>query len=92
MAQKKANEPSADLRRQTLAADVEAYLAAGNTIEKVPSGTSSQNPQGSSKPLRPGPPNTGDAVSEDKTGASEDKGEPDQESDSTGASARTDAG
>ncbi|MCH1551388.1 MAG: hypothetical protein L7T19_09520 [Pseudomonadales bacterium] len=39
-------------RRKNLADDVEAFLKAGNEIEKVPSGVSAQDPQGRGKPLR----------------------------------------
>ncbi len=52
MAQKKTPEASSELRRKNLEADVAAFLAAGNKIEQVPSGTSSQDPQGRGKQLR----------------------------------------
>ena len=39
-------------RRKNLAADVEAFLKAGNSIEHVPNGVSAQDPQGRGKPLR----------------------------------------
>ena len=56
MAQKTTSEASPELRRKSIEADVEAYLAAGNKIEEVPSGISSQDPQGRGKQLRLGPP------------------------------------
>lgn len=54
MAQKKIPEVSPELRRKSIEADVAAYLAAGNKIEEVPTGTSSQDPQGRGKQLRSG--------------------------------------
>ena len=56
MAQKKAPEASPELRRKSIEADVAAFLAAGNKIEEVPSGTTSQDPQGRGKQLRLGRP------------------------------------
>ena len=56
MAQKKTPEDSSELRRQAIEADVAAFLAAGNKIEEIPSGISSQDPQGRGKQLRLGPP------------------------------------
>ena len=56
MAQKKVPEVSPELRRKSIEADVAAFLAAGNKIEEVPSGVSSQDPQGRGKQLRLGPP------------------------------------
>ena len=56
MAQKKAAEVSSELRRKSIEEDVAAFLAAGNKIEEIPSGTSSQDPQGRSKQLRLGSP------------------------------------
>ncbi len=58
MAQKKAAEPSAKLRRKSIEEDLAAYLTAGNKIEQVPSGMSSQDPQGRGKALRSGAPGT----------------------------------
>ena len=56
MAQKNTSETSPELRRKSIEEDVAAYLAAGNKIEEVPSGISSQDPQGRGKQLRLGPP------------------------------------
>lgn len=56
MAQKKTPDVSPELRRKSLEADVAAFLAAGNKIEEIPSGISSQDPQGRGKQLRLGPP------------------------------------
>ena len=55
MKQKKSPEDSSESRRKTIEADVAAYLAAGNKIDEVPTGVSSQDPQGGSKQLRLGP-------------------------------------
>lgn len=48
-------------RRKSLAADVEAYLAAGKTIEQVPTGFTNQDPLGGRRHiiLGPGKPRTG---------------------------------
>ncbi len=56
MKQKKTIEASPEARRKTLEDDVAAYLAAGNKIDQIPSGTSSQDPQGRGQPLRLGSP------------------------------------
>lgn len=49
----KANaEPTAAKRRESLAADVQTFLKAGNSIKQIPSGVSAQDPQGRVKPLR----------------------------------------
>ena len=56
MAQKKTIEVSPEMRRKSLEEDVAAFLAAGNSIEEVPSGLSAQDPQGRGKPLRLGTP------------------------------------
>ena len=56
MAQKNTSETSPELRRKSIEEDVAAYLAAGNKIEEVPSGISSQDPQGRGKQLRLGLP------------------------------------
>ncbi len=45
------SEPSPSERRKLLSADVEAYLKMGNKIDLIPSGVSSQDPQGRGKPL-----------------------------------------
>ena len=45
-------EVSPHQRREILAADVEAFLRAGNKIDRIPSGISGQDPRGSS-PYRP---------------------------------------
>jgi len=44
---KNANRPSTAEIRRSLQADVDAFLAAGNHIQQVPSGVSGQDPQGS---------------------------------------------
>lgn len=54
MAKKKIPEVSPGLRRKALEADVAAFIAAGNKIEEIPSGVSSQDPQGRGKQLRLG--------------------------------------
>ena len=59
MAQKNSPDISPELRRKSIEADVAAYLAAGNKIEEVPSGVSSQDPQGRGKQLRLGSPKEG---------------------------------
>ena len=71
MAKKKTPEISLGLRRKTLEADVAAYIAAGNKIEEIPSGYSSQDPQGRSKQLRLSKPTTeqSDAKTKDKDGS-----------------------
>ena len=56
MAQKKVPEISPELRRKSIEADVAAYLAAGNEIEVIPSGTTTHDSQGRGKQLRLGPP------------------------------------
>ena len=56
MAQKKTPEISPELRRKSIEADVAAYLAAGNQIEVIPSGTTNYDSQGRGKQLRLGPP------------------------------------
>ena len=55
MAQKKTAEDSSELRRKSIEEDVAAFLAAGNKIEEIPSGLSSQDSQGRGKQLRLGP-------------------------------------
>ena len=55
MAQKKSPDISPERRRKSIEADVQAYLAAGNKIEEVASGVSSQVSQAQSKPLRTKP-------------------------------------
>ena len=52
MAQKKTSEDSPELRRKSIEADVAAFLAAGNQIEEVPIGISSQDTQGRGEQLR----------------------------------------
>ena len=59
--QKTTSDESAQLRRKSIEADVAAFLAAGNQIEEIPSGVSSQDPQGKGKQLRQNPPKSGDA-------------------------------
>lgn len=50
-AKKSESESSPTKRRQSLNADVEKFLAAGNKIEYIPDGVSAQDPQGRGKPL-----------------------------------------
>ena len=71
MAQKKAPEASSELRRKSIEADVAAFLAAGNKIEEVPSGTSSQDPQGRGKQLRLGRPKDKETEEKEETGEKE---------------------
>lgn len=77
MAQKKTVEVSPEVRRKSLEADVAAYLAAGNKIEEIPTGTSSQDPQGRSKQLRLGSPKT---EGNDKKDNSHEQVEPENDS------------
>ena len=62
MAQKKASEVSPESRRKSIEADVAAFLASGKKIEQVPSGISSQDPQGRGKQLRLNPAKTKQAT------------------------------
>ena len=50
-AKKTESESSPVKRRQSLNADIEKFLAAGNKIEYIPDGVSAQDPQGRGKPL-----------------------------------------
>lgn len=77
MAQKKAVEVSPEVRRKSIEADVAAYLAAGNKIEEIPTGTSSQDPQGRSKQLRLGKPKT---EGSDEQESNQDKNEGEKDS------------
>ena len=52
MAPKKTIETSPDKRRQSIEADVAAYLDAGNKVEEVPSGITSHDPKGRGRQLR----------------------------------------
>ena len=67
MAQKKTAEVTPELRRKTIEEDVAAFLAAGNKIEEIPSGTSSQDPQGRGKQLRLGTPKAEGTDKQDST-------------------------
>lgn len=76
MALKKAAEVSPEVRRKSIEADVAAYLAAGNKIEKIPSGTSSQDSQGRGKQLGLGPPKE-EGTDEQERSKNEPEGEED---------------
>ena len=66
MAQKQSSDISPESRRKAIEADVASFLAKGNKIEQVPSGLSSQDPQGrSSRQIRLGA--TKDADKPDNT-------------------------
>ena len=56
MKQKSNTEQSPDARRKTIAADLKAYLEAGNKIDYIANGVSSQDPLGRGQPLRLGNP------------------------------------
>ena len=71
MAQKKTIEVSPEMRRKSLEEDVAAFLAAGNSIEEVPSGLSAQDPQGRGKPLRLGTPKPEASATPDAAATSE---------------------
>lgn len=45
-------ETTAAVRRDALADDIDRFLKAGNEIQYIPNGVSSQDPQGRGKPLR----------------------------------------
>ena len=49
-------EPPPDVRRQSIAEDLEAFLRAGHKINHIPDGVSGQDPYGRGKRLRLGPP------------------------------------
>ena len=48
-------EPTSNQRREALAKDVEEFLKAGNVIQYIEDGVSTQDPQGRGKQLRLGP-------------------------------------
>jgi len=50
-----AEQISTQQRRKTLAADLEAYLASGKTIEQVPTGFTHQDPLGGRRHIILGP-------------------------------------
>ena len=45
-------ETTPSQRRKALAADVDAFLKAGNEIQYIDDGVSAQDPQGKGRPLR----------------------------------------
>jgi hypothetical protein len=49
------DHPTTDERRKTLAADLEAYLASGKTIEQIPTGFTNQDPLGGRRHIILGP-------------------------------------
>ena len=56
MKKKTTDDRTPNQRRESIAADVEAFLKAGNEIQYIDDGISAQDPQGKGRPLRLGKP------------------------------------
>ena len=62
MKKKASDDTNPSQRRANLAADVEAFLKAGNQIQYIADGVSAQDPQGKGRPLTLGKPKQQEAA------------------------------